>query len=535
MGIRSITDQEIGLIKAMLARGMKNRDIQFYFNRQDRPVNSGRITQIKDGSYGPKVAPSSTAELNAFLASFTPSAVGVILSAPIASPEPTLVTRAEAMFERRGRTGWFLKTHETDEAECKENFCLKPENRFADPLRSVAGLANNGGGFVFFGVSELPDGSLQAVGLPDDTFAKTDPAEINRCLAGALDPVPIFRTCTIELEGKKIGVVHVEKHDHPPVMAVKNVGSEIKEGAIYFRYVGETRVIKPGELRQIIAHREQKAVAEFARNMSKVASGAVATLDLDTGRVEGRSGRFVIGEELLPKLQFIREGEFKEATGAPTLRLIGDVAAVGTGPTITIRGNVTDEAVLLNFLRGQTVAEPMQYILHSAHTSREWLPLFYYVAATGQPRSAIIAALKDENAGQPTKRDAAVRRLSAKGGSAFQKASGKAKAALSKAMDGSLEATTSRDEVSPTSLAIQAIPATAAVDFTKLKAVLLAAYELVRGGTPKERALRSNVYRAACRLDELEFGPDVAGRNLSKPVIEAICQGVVDPVVVEIG
>ena len=40
---RSISDEEIGLIKALLARGERNVDIQFYFNRQDRPVNSGRI------------------------------------------------------------------------------------------------------------------------------------------------------------------------------------------------------------------------------------------------------------------------------------------------------------------------------------------------------------------------------------------------------------------------------------------------------------------------------------------------------------
>ncbi len=48
---RSITDEEIGLIKAMLARGMANKDIQFYFNRQDRSVNSGRVTQIKQRTY----------------------------------------------------------------------------------------------------------------------------------------------------------------------------------------------------------------------------------------------------------------------------------------------------------------------------------------------------------------------------------------------------------------------------------------------------------------------------------------------------
>ncbi|MBJ7527408.1 MAG: hypothetical protein JHD10_09255 [Sphingomonadaceae bacterium] len=51
---RSITDEEIGLIKAMLARGMANKAIKFYFNRQDRTVNSGRISWIKHRDYGPE-------------------------------------------------------------------------------------------------------------------------------------------------------------------------------------------------------------------------------------------------------------------------------------------------------------------------------------------------------------------------------------------------------------------------------------------------------------------------------------------------
>ena len=63
MAKRSVTDTEIGLIKAMLARGMKNRDIQFYFNRQDRPVNSGRITQIRGGTYGTECAQATESEI----------------------------------------------------------------------------------------------------------------------------------------------------------------------------------------------------------------------------------------------------------------------------------------------------------------------------------------------------------------------------------------------------------------------------------------------------------------------------------------
>ncbi len=52
---RSITDEEIGPIKAMLARGIKSNDIQFYDNRQYRAVNSGRSTGIRDRSNGPDV------------------------------------------------------------------------------------------------------------------------------------------------------------------------------------------------------------------------------------------------------------------------------------------------------------------------------------------------------------------------------------------------------------------------------------------------------------------------------------------------
>lgn len=42
MSRRTITEMEIALIKAMISRGMKNKDIQFFFNRPERPVNTGR-------------------------------------------------------------------------------------------------------------------------------------------------------------------------------------------------------------------------------------------------------------------------------------------------------------------------------------------------------------------------------------------------------------------------------------------------------------------------------------------------------------
>lgn len=145
-----------------------------------------------------------------------------------------------------------------------------------------------------------------------------------------------------------MGVLSVQPHENAPVIALKNIGSDVKEGAIYFRYVGETRAIKPGELRQIIAMREQPAVAEFSRRMVGVASGTQATLDLATGEVKGNAGTFMIDQALLPQIQFIREGDFTQVEGAPALRLVGDVQAIDRAAqerAQIIRDSVTPHSV----------------------------------------------------------------------------------------------------------------------------------------------------------------------------------------------
>ena len=290
LGKRNITDEEIGLIKAMLKRGMRNDAVHFYFNRQDRLISPGRITQIKSGKYGGNVAAADEIALDQFLMAFRRRSGLPANTMQPAGDDPGL------MFDQDESGDWRLRGGETDRVECKLTFRMKPENRFAEVVKAIAGMANNKGGRVFFGVR---DGTSAVEGLRDDEFDNTDPAVINRTLASALDPVPHITKSTIVLDGKTVGSLTVEPHTDAPVIALKMMGSDVKEGSIYFRYVGETRTIKPGELRQIIAMREQRAVAEFSRRMMGVASGSQATLDLETGEVQGSAGTFVIDETLL--------------------------------------------------------------------------------------------------------------------------------------------------------------------------------------------------------------------------------------------
>ena len=58
---------EVALVKTMIERGYANKTIQFYFNKPDRAVNSGRISEIKGGDRWAWVAPASQFDLDEFI------------------------------------------------------------------------------------------------------------------------------------------------------------------------------------------------------------------------------------------------------------------------------------------------------------------------------------------------------------------------------------------------------------------------------------------------------------------------------------
>lgn len=498
---QKLSHEEIGLIKALLAKGMKNDQAHFYFNRADRLFSSGRIAQIRKGSLGASVPPATPTELETFLDRWRSEH---ITEKPLAPVSPTDATIISAMFESVEGT-WKLRIGETNRTECKKSFRLKPEQWFADAIRTIAGFANNKGGYLFFGVDNK---TMAADGLTDAWFADTDPAEINRSLLSALDPVPHITKTIIAIGGRSVGVLHVEPHDHPPVMAIKNIGAEVKEGTIYFRYEGESRPIKPGELRQIIARREQQAVAEFTQRMNQVAIGSAATIDLDTGRVTGKSGAFVIGRELLPSIQFIREGEFNELKGAPALRLIGDVEPASETErerVKVIRDNVTPDAVLRNFLTDAPVNDPLQYIRAQAHIQRKWLPIWYYVGAASMSVSELIEAFQAEAASYPTNYHAVIRRLK-RSETAHKMHYGQPYAIRQEMMAGKLPETINAlnaTQIANAVMCLEEKPITS----SGLKNVLLACLTASSGNDVRSRNSRSIIYRAACRLDELLHAP----------------------------
>ncbi|MDR6114493.1 MULTISPECIES: ATP-binding protein [unclassified Sphingomonas] len=507
MPSRSITDDEIGLIKAMLKRGMANKDIQFYFNRQDRACNSGRITGIRNRSYGPEVPLASDEALSRFLAHFSsPGIIAPTVQTQAASTEsrdPLDPVRLRSLFARKTDGGWRCAVGETDEHECKQSFNLR---RFTPALKTIAGFANNRGGYLFFGVKDKPDG-FSVCGLADDRFTETDQNKFSQTIRSTLEPTPRFRIASLDLDGLTVGVIHVEPHPAKPVIVSRNEG-EVAEGAIYYRYPGETKPICYPDLRAILDERDRhsrEAIMPMVQRLLELGPNNALVANLADGRLEGGDRPILIDQQLVDRIRFIREGQFDERDGAETLRLIGDVGMVdlsGVTATKTVRTEVTEEAIIRNFVARVPVEEPLSYVRQASHENSYLLPIFYYLHLAGETRAGAIASLRRHREAKPKTRDEIIKRLQGTR-TLFDQARAKRLAVLNDIRLGNLAGVTTPAEAVAMLGALTGLRGDDAQTYELANELLRQALNLWSG----DRAFLSHLRRAASRLDELVYGP----------------------------
>jgi len=124
-------------------------------------------------------------------------------------------------------------------------------------------------------------------------------------------------------------VLYTRQASYKPVVCLKN-DNELKESDIYYRYNAKSERIKYPELKLLLEQiktEERKSWMEHFEKISKVGPTNAAILDIIGGEISGHGGTLVIDKKLIPKLKFIKEGNFQEK-GRPVLKLIGDVRPV---------------------------------------------------------------------------------------------------------------------------------------------------------------------------------------------------------------
>lgn len=240
-----------------------------------------------------------------------------------------------------------LYHREGQELEFKEQFNFAG---LAEYLRDFAGLANNRGGYMVFGVADKP---REAVGLSKSSlnqFERIDPERITGFLLEIFSPSISWEQGVVEVEGKTFGVFSVREAKEKPVIAKKDEGKGqlIRNGEVYYRYGGRTQKIQYGELESIINQRIERNNRDWIDLVQKIGAAGpanAAILDTEKSLLSKKNSQImVVDEELANKLKFIKEGEFDEKSGSPTLKLVGDVVPVDKVEAVRrVKENLTKE------------------------------------------------------------------------------------------------------------------------------------------------------------------------------------------------
>jgi hypothetical protein len=312
----SLSDAEVAVIKALIAAGKhSNQEIAGLINRARgdaaSDVSTGRISNIKNGQIKKYAAIpiAEAAKVAQFMAKAAPQGVG--------GDGPLSPARLAKLLPAKPGAPGSLAITETDQIECKKsvNFVMK----------TIAAFANNKGGYFVFGVE---NGSFNVIGLADDKFEKYDLNKLNQNIRDQLGIGLDIQTKSHEIDGKKVGVVYVGPAHTKPVIFIHSAG-DVAQGHIYYRYPGEDRLISPTDLQHLIEQRiqqlSQTILSKHLANIMRFGIENAAVMNLVTGEIDGKAGSFLIEADLLPQISFVKDGEFVERSGAPALKLIGEV------------------------------------------------------------------------------------------------------------------------------------------------------------------------------------------------------------------
>lgn len=448
---RSITDEEVALIRAMVRRKIPKTRIQAYFTYPDRPVNFGRITNIGSGSYAKGVPAARDEDVDAFLATWTKQRGTTIKSVvdtalEIARLPPTDPRRIRSFFSRHAES-WAIDNHETDSIECKKSLSLRPKI-----IRAIAALANNQGGYIFFGV----DDDCRVVGLAEEQISKTDANRLSMALR-ALDATPKVDIVFVKLGVAKIAAFYVHKELNGPIIATKT-DDGLVEGAIYFRYPGESCGIRAAEFRRLLLERDHRTRQVSRNTIERI---------------------FELGPQAA----------------------IVDLASDNAMATRIVRQAIDEADVLRNFVRQETVELPVAYLLRSCNTAKRWPPIFYYMRMAGLDAVGAIKLVEQKETA--ARKRELVARLQGKM-SAFSKAGGKIVRLRDRIMSNDIGVPKTAKEAADIAFAMTGLKDNN-TDLTSILLLLRRSFEVVAGDKEAKAALWSYLYKAAARIDELYF------------------------------
>lgn len=279
----------------------------------------------------------------------------------------------------------------------------------AQYFKTIASFANNIGGYLIFGVGDKPRRLIGLKGKSLEQFETLKVEEFTKALMDYFSPSIRWEHCTFEFKGLSFGVIYVYALKKKPCVCKKtydnpNPKYTLKEGDIYFRYGGRSERIKYDELIAILEFNrisEENKWMSLIQKIAKIGIDNAMVFNTETGDLSSNGRSIIFDEVLLEKIQFIKEGEFVEVKGQPTLRLVGDIESMSSGRVVVketekkVVKAIEPHNIVESFLNNDKTDEPLEYIKRICSTSTANFPIYYYVQLSGLPVSSVVEMIRE--------------------------------------------------------------------------------------------------------------------------------------------
>jgi hypothetical protein len=279
-----------------------------------------------------------------------------------------------------------IKQRESQQLEFKEAFSLG--DALLEYARSLVGMANNQGGILVFGVKDKPH---IPVGLKDNRFNSLDPAVLNRVFLEYFASDINWESEVVEIFGVTLGIIKVTEAKVKPVICTRtHSAKKLREGAIYYRYRGETREVRHTELAEMLnAEREKEKLLwiKHIQSIAEIGPRSVQIFDSVTGQLDIGSTKVLLDRKLLGQLKIIQEGRFSEKDGAPALKVVGEITGLINHDTVIY--NDTAYPYTLTMLK-EKLGLKSRYVCEAmvAHFKIKGQPEFHASIQTGKKSRA---------------------------------------------------------------------------------------------------------------------------------------------------
>lgn len=297
-----------------------------------------------------------------------------------------------SIFEKMDDGSSNLVRRESTSLEFKENFNFGSLTEYG---KIGASFANRKGGYLVFGVL---DKTRSLEGMINDQFERLDVSKISSRFDEYFQPSIKWDSYIYREGNKKIGIIYFFESKNKPIISTKNDSkADFSEGSIFYRYGGKVSNIRFPELNRIIhlkIENERLSWQKFLSQVIQIKPEKALILDLDKGIINEGNQKIIIDESIVDKFNLIKEGEFNEKSGAPTLKLVGNISnssielgKVIAKPILTPYAITTDRIFEAFFNR--SCDQPLEYLNRLCYESSHYLPLWFFMSKSGKHANEI--------------------------------------------------------------------------------------------------------------------------------------------------